>query len=67
VFPGATIRVPVTVDIEVRDDGVGGASTAVGSGLIGLKDRIEAVSGRLDVASPSGGGTTLAVTIPLNP
>jgi signal transduction histidine kinase len=52
--------------IEVRDDGVGGASTTGGgSGLIGLKDRIEAVSGRLDVASTPGAGTTLTVTIPL--
>lgn len=48
----------------VADDGVGGADTSAGSGLIGLKDRIEAVSGRLEVASPPADGTTLTVTIP---
>jgi signal transduction histidine kinase len=52
--------------ITISDDGVGGATTGGGSGLIGLKDRIEAVDGRLDIASPAGGGTTLRVTIPLD-
>ena len=51
----------------VRDDGVGGADTSRGSGLIGLIDRVEAVGGRIDLTSPSGGGTTLLVTIPLRP
>jgi signal transduction histidine kinase len=37
-----------------------------GSGLIGLKDRVEAVSGNLSVLSPSGRGTTLTVTIPVD-
>ena len=53
------------IRMSISDDGVGGAVTGDGSGLIGLKDRVEAVSGRLEVASPHGGGTTLTVTIPL--
>ncbi len=64
------IRVCASVDdgelsLSISDDGVGGAVTGGGSGLIGLKDRVEAVSGRLEIASPDGGGTTLTVTIPL--
>ena len=51
--------------MTISDDGVGGATTG-GSGLIGLKDRIEAVSGRLEIVSAAGAGTTLQVTIPLN-
>jgi signal transduction histidine kinase len=50
--------------LSVSDDGVGGAVSGGGSGLIGLKDRVEALSGRLHVASPAGGGTTLTATIP---
>ncbi|MGZ5394909.1 MAG: histidine kinase, partial [Mycobacterium sp.] len=52
--------------ITISDDGVGGAVTGNGSGLIGLKDRVEAVSGRLEIASPAGAGTTLEVAIPLD-
>jgi signal transduction histidine kinase len=51
--------------LSISDDGIGGAVTGGGSGLIGLKDRVEAVSGRLEVSSPADGGTTLDVTIPL--
>ena len=54
-----------TVDLLVADDGIGGADSGKGSGLIGLKDRIEALGGNLRVASPPGGGTTLNITIPL--
>jgi signal transduction histidine kinase len=50
--------------LAVGDDGIGGAVPGVGSGLIGLKDRVEALSGRLHVASPAGGGTVLTATIP---
>ena len=53
-----------TVRLSVRDDGVGGADTAQGSGLIGLKDRVEALGGTIQITSPAGGGTTLLVTIP---
>ena len=64
------IRVGLGADelyIEVADDGVGGAtSTGGGSGLVGLRDRVEAVSGRIDVSSPPGEGTTLTARIPKN-
>ncbi|AKS36714.1 ATP-binding protein [Mycolicibacterium goodii] len=51
--------------VSVSDDGIGGAVSGGGSGLIGLKDRVEALSGRLQVSSPPGAGTTLSVRIPL--
>lgn len=51
--------------LTVVDNGVGGAVIGSGSGLIGLKDRVEALSGRLEVLSPAGCGTTLVATIPL--
>jgi signal transduction histidine kinase len=54
-----------TLFISVVDDGVGGADPTGGSGLIGLKDRVEALGGAIDVASPSGEGTRLDVEIPL--
>ncbi|MGO9750091.1 MAG: histidine kinase [Solirubrobacteraceae bacterium] len=50
--------------IEVADDGIGGATTASGSGLRGLADRVEALGGRFTVSSPSGRGTTLRAEIP---
>ena len=49
----------------IHDDGVGGAGLARGSGLVGLSDRIEALGGTLQVASPAGGGTSLSIEIPL--
>jgi signal transduction histidine kinase len=53
------------VRLVVRDDGVGGATPARGSGLIGLTDRVEALGGTLRLTSPPGDGTELAVTLPL--
>ena len=53
-----------TVRLAIRDDGVGGADPARGSGLVGLRDRIEAVGGALTVTSPAGHGTTLIIEIP---
>jgi signal transduction histidine kinase len=50
--------------VEVRDDGVGGADPAAGSGLAGLADRIAVVEGRLLLSSPAGGPTLLRVEIP---
>jgi hypothetical protein len=50
--------------VEVRDDGVGGASPA-GTGLVGLADRLAVFDGRLEVDSPPGAGTRLTATIPL--
>ncbi|MUL81687.1 GAF domain-containing protein [Mycobacterium sp. CBMA247] len=55
-----------TLHLSVHDDGVGGAVTGAGSGLIGLRDRAEALSGQLSVASPPGAGTTIRASIPLN-
>ena len=51
--------------LAIRDDGVGGADPAKGSGLTGLRDRIEAVGGTFGVTSPADGGTTLLIEIPV--
>lgn len=51
--------------LVIADDGIGGAATGGGSGLIGLKDRIEAVAGELAVASRTGVGTTITARIPV--
>jgi signal transduction histidine kinase len=51
------------VAVEVADDGVGGAD-ASGAGLRGLRDRVEALDGRLGVESPAGGGTRVTAAIP---
>ena len=52
--------------LEVADDGVGCADFSGGTGLLGLKDRVDALGGRIDLHSPRGRGTTLRVTLPLN-
>ena len=54
-----------TLYLSIRDDGLGGADASRGSGLIGLRDRVEALGGTIDLASPPGGGTRLDVEIPL--
>jgi signal transduction histidine kinase len=64
------VRVSCGVDganlcLSIRDDGTGGADSTRGSGLIGLKDRVEAVGGQLEIASIAGFGTSLSATIPL--
>jgi signal transduction histidine kinase len=51
----------------IRDDGVGGAVPGRGSGIIGLKDRVEALGGRISVASPYGEGTALHAQLPADP
>jgi signal transduction histidine kinase len=61
----ATVRVSGAVVIEIADDGVGGADDALGSGLRGLADRVEALDGRLRVASPGGVGTTVTAELPV--
>ena len=53
--------------LEVRDDGVGGADPTTGSGLRGLRDRVDALDGHLELDSPPGGGTTVTVEIPVEP
>jgi signal transduction histidine kinase len=64
----------VLVDVEaidgvvrasVSDDGVGGANPSRGSGLLGLRDRVESLGGTMSLASPSR-GTTLAIELPIN-
>jgi signal transduction histidine kinase len=52
--------------LQVRDDGVGGADTSSGGGLDGLRDRVDALDGRIAVESPPGGGTAVTVEIPLS-
>ena len=52
------------LEVEVVDDGVGGARMETGSGLRGLADRVDAVGGLLAIASPPGGGTVLHVEVP---
>jgi PAS domain S-box-containing protein len=65
-------RVDVEADVRdsslrlsIRDDGVGGANAAGGSGLIGLRDRVEALGGSIEIESPPGEGTRVAVRLPL--
>lgn len=53
--------------VEVGDNGVGGARFGAGSGLEGLRDRVEAVNGTLDVDSRSGIGTVLRARLPVKP
>jgi signal transduction histidine kinase len=55
------------IRLMVRDDGIGGADPARGSGLAGLKDRVQALGGTIQITSPAGKGTSLAVTIPSPP
>ncbi|UGS36777.1 MASE1 domain-containing protein [Capillimicrobium parvum] len=51
--------------VDVADDGVGGADPAVGTGLRGIADRVEALHGRLRITSPAGHGTRITAEIPL--
>ena len=51
--------------VRVRDDGRGGADFGQGSGLVGLRDRVEALGGRLALEDSPGEGTTLEVRIPI--
>jgi PAS domain S-box-containing protein len=51
--------------LSVRDDGVGGADAARGSGLVGLTDRVEALGGSIRVSSRPGKGTQIAVELPV--
>ena len=51
--------------IAVSDDGAGGADTAGGTGLLGLRDRLDAIDGALTIDSEVGVGTRLVAVIPL--
>ena len=50
--------------LEVADDGGGGATIGAGTGLVGIRDRLDAVGGRLEIDSPEGGGTRLVARVP---
>jgi PAS domain S-box-containing protein len=70
---GRASAVKVTADTEghalrisVCDDGVGGADIRSGSGLVGVRDRVEALGGTVDVRSPPGAGTALVAILPLD-
>jgi signal transduction histidine kinase/CHASE3 domain sensor protein len=54
-----------SLHLSIRDDGVGGVDPARGSGLIGLRDRAEALGGSIEVISPAGEGTLVAVRLPI--
>lgn len=54
------------LSLTLVDDGVGGADRDRGSGLRGLADRVETLGGQLSVRSPTGGGTRLDATIPVD-
>jgi PAS domain S-box-containing protein len=53
--------------LSIRDDGVGGADPARGSGLVGLADRVEALGGSIRVRSLPGDGTLVTAELPLQP
>jgi signal transduction histidine kinase len=61
------IGVGEQAEVEIRDDGRGGADPAAGSGLRGLVDRLGALRGHLHVESPPGEGTTVHAIVPLDP
>jgi signal transduction histidine kinase len=66
----STISVGISADglslrASIADDGIGGAASNDGSGLVGLADRVEALGGRFGIESPDGGGTRISVALPL--
>lgn len=66
----SAVRVEVTLAentlrVLVADDGTGGANPQGGSGLVGLRDRVEAIGGSLELHSPPGAGTSLKADLPL--
>jgi signal transduction histidine kinase len=67
----SVIRVDVSIDhpllvLSIRDDGVGGADARRGSGLIGLKDRVETLGGTIEISGGLGHGTTIRACIPID-
>jgi signal transduction histidine kinase len=53
--------------LSISDDGIGGADPSRGSGIIGIKDRVEALGGTISVLSTAGHGTALHVWLPVDP
>ena len=65
------VRVRVEADagslrVTIRDDGVGGADSRKGSGLIGLTDRVEASGGTISISSHAGAGTRITAELPIS-
>jgi signal transduction histidine kinase len=58
------VHMPGLLQVRVSDDGSGGARIDAGGGLAGLAERVRAVDGRLQVSSPPGGPTVVAVELP---
>jgi signal transduction histidine kinase len=54
------------LQVEIRDDGIGGARAGPSTGLGGLEDRVAALNGRLVLESPSGGGTRVCALLPVS-
>ena len=52
------------LQVAVSDDGIGGAEPGRGSGIVGLRDRVAALGGRLSVEGPPGGGTRVLAELP---
>jgi signal transduction histidine kinase len=65
----SVVRLDLTVEdtvwLSIRDDGKGGADPRRGSGLLSIRDRVEALGGSLEITSPVGGGTSLLAEIPI--
>ena len=65
----ATVTVETSegmLELAIRDDGAGGADPNRGSGLIGLRDRVEALGGTIVVESPADEGTAVTVALPVS-
>ncbi|TCO19721.1 GAF domain-containing protein [Kribbella steppae] len=56
-----------TLRLHVGDDGIGGVQPDRGSGLVGLRDRVDALGGTMDVTSPVGHGTAITISLPIDP
>jgi signal transduction histidine kinase len=56
-----------TIELEIQDDGVGGAEPSRGSGITGLKDRVDTLGGTISLSSPVGAGTTIRMRLPVSP
>jgi signal transduction histidine kinase len=61
---GRVVDSPGFLEVEIVDDGIGGAAESSGLGLQGLRDRVEAIGGTFAVDSPAGRGTRVAAVIP---
>jgi signal transduction histidine kinase len=57
--------VDAVLRVSVRDNGRGGADFARGTGLVGLKDRVDTLGGRISLESPPGAGTSVRVELPI--